>query len=312
MTDASGALYRASAYQPFGVQAETALNPLTPAETKGYIGERNDPETGLTYLHARYYDPTLARFLSPDWWDPTQAGVGTNRYSYSANDPVNQSDPNGNCSLTSDRCGSDGWNSSRDSGSAQLGNGRTTSKWFLDVTGQTPKSYSSALALKSFKAANGLSGGVISLNSSAPRAGHEAAVMTELAVTRPQWQTHDFVLHYYFGLGIGIKLGDVGLANAFENTPSVKGITQKLINNVMRNAFDGLKASDRGSSDVTWDPNLFSVGRSTLFMDAACGRDTCDFAFGIRDRFVDPVNLGFEVGRWPYDIHHDWTERRRF
>ncbi len=110
VTDASGALYRASAYQPFGAQIETALNPLTPAETKGYIGERNDPETGLTYLHARYYDPTLARFLSPDWWDPTQPGVGTNRYSYSANDPVNQSDPNGHAYTT-------------------------TNSWFASVTG---------------------------------------------------------------------------------------------------------------------------------------------------------------------------------
>jgi hypothetical protein len=36
-----------------------------------------------------------ARFISPDDWDPTQEGVGTNRYAYSANDPVNKSDPNG-------------------------------------------------------------------------------------------------------------------------------------------------------------------------------------------------------------------------
>lgn len=36
-----------------------------------------------------------ARFISPDTWDPTMPGVGTNRYSYSENDPVNKSDPNG-------------------------------------------------------------------------------------------------------------------------------------------------------------------------------------------------------------------------
>lgn len=35
-------------------------------------------------------------FIQPDWLDPTQPGVGTNRYSYSANDPVNKLDPNGN------------------------------------------------------------------------------------------------------------------------------------------------------------------------------------------------------------------------
>jgi hypothetical protein len=39
----------------------------SPTEPKGWIGERTDPETGLTYLHARYYDAALGRFLSPDW-----------------------------------------------------------------------------------------------------------------------------------------------------------------------------------------------------------------------------------------------------
>jgi hypothetical protein len=40
-------------------------------------------------------DPVLGRFISPDDWDPTKEGVGTNRYAYAANDPVNKSDKNG-------------------------------------------------------------------------------------------------------------------------------------------------------------------------------------------------------------------------
>ena len=47
------------------------------------------------YLHARYYDPLVGRFPTGDWWDPILAGVDVNRYSYSANDPINLSDPNG-------------------------------------------------------------------------------------------------------------------------------------------------------------------------------------------------------------------------
>jgi RHS repeat-associated protein len=62
---------------------------------KNYVGERFDPETGLMYLNARYMDPTFGRFISPDDWNPTLEGVGTNRYAYAANDPINKSDPNG-------------------------------------------------------------------------------------------------------------------------------------------------------------------------------------------------------------------------
>lgn len=35
------------------------------------------------------------RFISPDTMDPTIPGVGTNRYAYAQNDPVNKSDPSG-------------------------------------------------------------------------------------------------------------------------------------------------------------------------------------------------------------------------
>nr|WP_321442953.1 hypothetical protein [uncultured Cohaesibacter sp.] len=41
-----------------------------------------------------------ARFISPDWYDPAQPGVGTNRYAYSQNDPVNALDPRGNQSTS--------------------------------------------------------------------------------------------------------------------------------------------------------------------------------------------------------------------
>ena len=66
------------------------------AVSKGWIGERYDAEAGLQYLNARYYDPDLAMFIQPDWWEVTQAGVGTNRYAYAGGDPVNMSDANGN------------------------------------------------------------------------------------------------------------------------------------------------------------------------------------------------------------------------
>ena len=44
------------------------------------------------YLHARYFDPALGLFLSPDPMDPAHPGVGTNRYSYAFGNPVNATD----------------------------------------------------------------------------------------------------------------------------------------------------------------------------------------------------------------------------
>ena len=86
-------------YGPFGMPLKPAGS-LPPLNTKGYIGERFDEETGLQYLHARYYDPNLGRFLTPDTWDPTLPGVDINRYAYAGNDPVNMSDPNGHTFAT--------------------------------------------------------------------------------------------------------------------------------------------------------------------------------------------------------------------
>ncbi|KGM35346.1 hypothetical protein P409_04970 [Inquilinus limosus MP06] len=95
VTTAAGAVEESSTYTPYGDRTRTSVAGATTEETKGYIGEREDPEIGLVYLNARYYDPEIARFVSPDWWDPTKEGVGTNRYAYSFNDPVNKSDPSG-------------------------------------------------------------------------------------------------------------------------------------------------------------------------------------------------------------------------
>lgn len=99
-TDATGCVASRSAYRPYGdrTQAEApsipGRSPAVPAEPRGFIGERHDPETGLLYLHARYYDPLIGRFLSPDTLDPIEPGVGGNRYAYADNDPSNRSDPN--------------------------------------------------------------------------------------------------------------------------------------------------------------------------------------------------------------------------
>jgi len=96
ITAADGTLVKTSTYAPFGEAFDETLSLTRADETKGNTCERFDADAGLQYLNARYYDPRLGLFIQPDWLDPTQPGVGTNRYSYSFNDPVNLSDPGGN------------------------------------------------------------------------------------------------------------------------------------------------------------------------------------------------------------------------
>jgi RHS repeat-associated protein len=60
--------------------------------TYRYAGYRYDNETGLYYVHARYYNPNLGRFLQTD---PAGLQGGTNLYAYVGNDPINLIDPTG-------------------------------------------------------------------------------------------------------------------------------------------------------------------------------------------------------------------------
>jgi RHS repeat-associated protein len=90
VTNGAGATQETTAYAAYGERMNANFQ-----TQRAYIGERYDPETGLLYLNARYMDPAFGRFISPDDWDPVFEGVGTNRYAYAGNDPINKADNNG-------------------------------------------------------------------------------------------------------------------------------------------------------------------------------------------------------------------------
>jgi RHS repeat-associated protein len=63
---------------------------------KLFTGQRLDSGTGLYYNGARYYDPSLGRFISPDMVVPTfENPQSFNRYSYVKNNPLKYIDPTG-------------------------------------------------------------------------------------------------------------------------------------------------------------------------------------------------------------------------
>lgn len=93
--DASGNITARFEYTPYGVSVPSmgaAPNGV------GYTGHVNDPETGLVYMQARYYDPGRGGFLSVDPVSPAPGNLfNFNRYDYTNNNPINHTDPDGRC-----------------------------------------------------------------------------------------------------------------------------------------------------------------------------------------------------------------------
>jgi len=81
-------------YTPFGeVENASSLND----NKVGFTGHIRDADTGLNYMQARLQDPVTGRFLSIDPIGFAETGDTRyiNRFSYTANDPINLFDPNG-------------------------------------------------------------------------------------------------------------------------------------------------------------------------------------------------------------------------
>jgi len=86
LADSAGTLQTQYTYEPFG---NTTLNGSTTTNSFAYTGRELDG-TGLYFYRARYYNPTLQRFVSED---PLGFGGGdVNLYAYVSNSPPNFTD----------------------------------------------------------------------------------------------------------------------------------------------------------------------------------------------------------------------------
>ena len=67
-----------------------------------YTGQVLDESSGLAFYNARYYDPAIGRFASPDSIVPNpNDGQDYNRYTYVRNNPIKYSDPSGHFPIAS-------------------------------------------------------------------------------------------------------------------------------------------------------------------------------------------------------------------
>ncbi|WP_435807822.1 RHS repeat-associated core domain-containing protein [Streptomyces parvulus] len=87
LADETGTKVNTYAYSPRGVQRSTTSEQVP--QPYRFAGGYQDP-TGLYHYEARYYDPNIGRFTSPD-----PSGQEKNPYLYAEGDPVNRIDPTG-------------------------------------------------------------------------------------------------------------------------------------------------------------------------------------------------------------------------
>jgi RHS repeat-associated protein len=105
-TDRTGAVKWRESYAPYGSRLvlesrETTGSPPVPVESswdekQWYTGKLEETRVGLQYFGARWYEPELGIFLSPD---PVEFQAGNifsfNRYAYANNNPYKFVDPDG-------------------------------------------------------------------------------------------------------------------------------------------------------------------------------------------------------------------------
>jgi RHS repeat-associated protein len=117
VTNMNGQFHEHIEYFPYG---ETWVHEKASDDAQSmrykFTGKEQDPETGLYYYGARYYDPVISRWISVDAFAmygkylpnsgsgsnlPGMGGVfnpvNLNSYHFSGNNPVNYTDPDGNC-----------------------------------------------------------------------------------------------------------------------------------------------------------------------------------------------------------------------
>ena len=80
ITDASGNIVWDGDYEAFG---SVARSNGTLSFEASYTGKEFDTDTGLYYFNARWYDPTLGRFITED-----PARDGGNWFAYCGNNPM--------------------------------------------------------------------------------------------------------------------------------------------------------------------------------------------------------------------------------
>ena len=96
LTTGGAAVEASKSYYAYGAERAAAGHLQT---DRTFTGQKREA-TGLMYYNARYYDPTLGTFVSPDSMVPNPARViEYNRFIYARGNPLKYKDPSGHIAL---------------------------------------------------------------------------------------------------------------------------------------------------------------------------------------------------------------------
>jgi RHS repeat-associated protein len=98
VTDETGEVVGSARYDAFGRLLENSIPPMVTLRL--YSGSIYDPDTGLYKIGARWYDPVIGLWLTPDSLVPdVNNPIAWNGYAFNYNNPVNYVDPSGHFAL---------------------------------------------------------------------------------------------------------------------------------------------------------------------------------------------------------------------
>ena len=110
MTDGSGNVCYDADYFPWGDEDHVFTS--TCSQNYKFTAKERDPDLGVYYFGARYYQDAMARYYTPDWsatFEPVPYAKldnpqTLNLYTYVANNPTTLRDPNGHCDSHTPNC----------------------------------------------------------------------------------------------------------------------------------------------------------------------------------------------------------------
>jgi RHS repeat-associated protein len=99
MTDQSSAITGYKSFEPYGSVLVSSGETDTPYD---FAGQWTDA-SGMQYLRARYYNPSVGRFVSRDRWNgDNYLPISFNKWIYANDQPIDYFDPSGFSSYTSE------------------------------------------------------------------------------------------------------------------------------------------------------------------------------------------------------------------